>query len=90
MKPCPFDQCALHVVFSFAQADRSPDLRLGARLLMCSQRELRSSFDRLARLGLVDRATGAITREGMLVTARLRMGLLHSRRDEDNGTARAA
>jgi Mn-dependent DtxR family transcriptional regulator len=71
MTLCTLHRQALHVLFSFAQADRPADLRLTARLLMCSQREVRACLERLAELGLVD-ASGAITEAGMIEAARLR------------------
>lgn len=71
MTLCTLHRQALHVLFSFAQADRPADMRLTARLLMCSQREVRSCLERLAELGLVDDA-GAITEAGMLEAGRLR------------------
>ena len=43
-----------------------------ARLLMCSQQEVRACLLRLAELGLVDVATGAMTEAGMVEAARLR------------------
>ncbi len=68
----PLECQVLHVLFSFAQADRSSDVRLAARLLMCSQRELRSCLDRLACLDLVEAGSYGITEAGMVVAARMR------------------
>lgn len=67
----PLECQVLHVLFSFAQADRRPDVRLVARLLMCSQRELRDCLDRLAQRELVDSSYG-MTEAGMVVAARMR------------------
>lgn len=62
----------LHVLFSFAQADRRSDVRLAARLLMCSQRELRGCLDRLAHLELVEAGSYGITEAGIVVAASMR------------------
>lgn len=65
------DRQALHVLFSFAQADRLVDVRLAARLLMCSQRDLRCCLARLEVAGLVE-AHGSLSALGMMEAARLR------------------
>jgi Mn-dependent DtxR family transcriptional regulator len=82
----PLECQVLHVLFSFAQADRRSDVRLAARLLMCSQRELRSCLDRLATLGMVEAGGYGITETGMVEAARMRQ-----RRDvSDSHVDRAA
>jgi hypothetical protein len=72
MTLCTLQRQALHVLFSFAQADRPADVRLTARLLMCSQREVRACIERLAELGFVDPVTNAITPPGMIAAGELR------------------
>lgn len=90
MTLCTLDRQALHVVFSFAQADRDTDLRLAARLLMCSQREMRACFERLADRGFVDARTFAITQAGMLIIGRLRHRAFASPSHDRRPDARAA
>lgn len=72
MNACTLDRQALHVLFSFAQADRVPDVRLAARLLMCSQREMRACLDRLATSGFAESESYIITEAGMVAVGRMR------------------
>lgn len=65
MKNEQLEWALVDVLFSFMQADRRADLRLIARLIHATQREVVVAAYGLARDGLVVMATGELTARGM-------------------------
>jgi len=74
MKNERLERALLDVLFSFMQADRGADLRLVARLLQATQREVVASAYELAKDGLMVMATGKLTVRGMERAAEGRRG----------------
>ncbi len=59
------EQALVDVLFAFMQADRDADLRLIARLLQATQRQVVASAYELSKDGLLVMATGKLTIRGM-------------------------
>jgi hypothetical protein len=81
MKNERLERALLDVLFSFMQADRGADLRLIARLLQATQREVVAAAYELAKDGLVVMATGTLTVRGMERAAEVRHGRAGARRE---------
>lgn len=75
------EQALVDVLFSFVQADRDADLRLIARLLQVTQREVVEATYELAKAGLVVMATGKLTVKGLEVVAEQRRRRVGTRRE---------